>query len=126
MGHLHIFNPKKKPSIQKELNEFLQKHEYNQKSIIHILQKIAQYIQYFSHKAHTLIKSSINHIKKKETQFSINLITQSFPEIEFEIDKVQNIFQDKYLNYYDAVHCLPLIHLTLKEIIKNIHKHHSI
>ncbi len=126
MGHLHLLNPKQKPSIQKELNHFLREHDFTKKNIISILQKIAQYIQYFSHKAHLLIKKSYIHLQKKEVQYTINLLTQSFPEIEFEINKIEDIFQHKYLNYYDAVHCLPLIHLTITEIIKHIHKNHSL
>lgn len=126
MGHLHILNPKQKPSIQKELNYFLKEHNFSKKNIIAILQKITQYIQYFSHKAHTLIKKSYIHLQKKENHISINLITQAFPEIDFEISKIENVFQHKYLNYYDAIHCLPLIHLTLTEIITHIHKNHSL
>lgn len=116
-GHLHIHFAKKKPSIQNELNEFLQLEEKTQEHVVSILQKLQSYLSYFFESFSKIFSDTILAIEKKDLSKSITLLEQCLEEITFHHTSLNEVYESTYIEYFDATKCLPLSELTIQEII---------
>ncbi|MFT4244569.1 MAG: hypothetical protein ACMXYB_03910 [Candidatus Woesearchaeota archaeon] len=116
-GHLHIHFPKKKPSIQVQLNEFLQLEEKNSDEIIKVLQLLKSYLSYFFESFASIFSDTISAIKNRNLSKSITLLEHCLEEITFHHISLNEVYESKFIEYFDATKCLPLSELTIQEII---------
>ena len=116
-GHLHIHFAKKKPSIQDQLNEFLQLEEKNYEEIIEVLQHLKSYLSYFFESFASIFSDTISAIKNKNLSKSITLLEQCLEEITFHHISLNEVYESSFIEYFDATKCLPLSELTIQEII---------
>ena len=116
-GHLHIHFAKKKPSIQYQLNQFLQLEEKNSDEIIEVLQHLKSYLSYFFESFASIFSDTISAIKNKNLSKSITLLEQCLEEITFHHISLNEVYESSFIEYFDATKCLPLSELTIQEII---------
>ena len=116
-GHLHIHIAEKQPSIQNQLNEFLQLDEKNLEDIVSILQKLQSYLSYFFESFSKIFSDTITAINDKDLSKSITLLEQCLDEITFHHISLNEVYESSFIEYFDATKCLPLSELTIQEII---------
>lgn len=117
MSHLHIHIPHKHPSIEKELNSFLQLEITTTQNIEDILTKICSYLSFFIESFSTILNQAKKSIKKNKPTDAILLLEQSLDQITFHSKLILEKYKTNYLDYYDALKCFPLCELVIREII---------
>lgn len=118
-GHLHIHFHEKKPSIQEDLNTFLQFEEFSKEQVVDVLHKMDSYLSYFFESFSKIFKDAIKAIEKQEIHKSITLLQQGLEEITFHHISLNEVYESSYIEYFDATKCFPLSEVVLHSIISN-------
>ena len=116
--HLHIHIPKAQPSIQEELNSFLQQSskQYLKSQVTQILLCIAKYIEHYSSGVYNVLNLAVLKIEEDDISTSMTLISKGIEELRIYEEMLEEEYQNYFIDNFHAIKCLPLSIFVLEQI----------